>query len=477
MKAKSILCTGITLALSFGTLTVNAQEISGTDAAQFKPVELLSCDENSDSYYEELYKAELYNYKVVRNIPTAYSADSWNAYMGVAGFTTMLDPENLDERGMGMLDNIKAAREALNQVRDKDDAMWILWENDMPIAADEESLVFESSHFDNADFVPYLVPYVLEDQSQVIGNLIVIPGGGYQTRSIDNEGFPICEAFNERGYNCFMLSRRVEPYAPEDSFLDLQRAVRYLRYYGEEKGLAHLDNICAAGFSGGSGTLIGAVENLYGEVQPTVYDDGYAADEIDLINSDIDTVISIYGPSVLETENPNMPSFFIAIGGDDMLFDMDRLIGMYDSVYGKAPSVDLHIFADNAHGFGVGTPLTTSTYWMELADSFMKNCYRNKFDDTVEIASVVEYGEIPAVYTKYQNYDTFAGFGMTNATMAMNDDESRFFLFFEAFGIQEVLAGYIEDGKTVVKYDRDGSFTVAAQFCYDGLNHDNWETR
>ena len=245
-------------------------------------------------------------------------------------------------------------------------------------------------------------------------------------------------------------------------------------FYGEEKGLAHLDNICAAGFSGGSGTILGAVENLYGDIQPAIYDDTYESDEIDAINSDIDTVLSIYGPSALETENPNMPSFFIGIGEQDPLFSFDTIADLYNSIAGKAPSVDIHIFADNVHGYGVGTPLTTSIYWMEMADSFMRNCYRNKSDDTVEICEAVEFGDIPEVFTKYQNYDTFAGFGPCNVTMATTDDESRFFLFYEAFGNQVKLGGYIENGRTVVKYDSNGSFSASAQFCYDGLDPEGW---
>ena len=222
----------IVLAVSMLMATgISTQASQAPEAEEGQIIELKSFDDTTaENYYQELLAAELYNYKVVRNIPVAYSEESWNAYMGIAAFTAMMNKDALEDRDKETLENIKTARESLEQIKDKKDVMWMLWGNDMPVAADEETVVFEDSHFDNADFMPYLVPYILEDQSQVVGNLIVVPGGGYQTRSIDNEGFPICEAFNERGYNCFMLSRRVEPYAPEDSFLDMQRAVRYLRF-------------------------------------------------------------------------------------------------------------------------------------------------------------------------------------------------------------------------------------------------------
>lgn len=48
----------------------------------------------------------------------------------------------------------------------------------------------------------------------------------------------------------------------------MQRAVRYLRYNADSLGLGGMDCIAASGFSGGSGTILGEVANLYGNVQP-----------------------------------------------------------------------------------------------------------------------------------------------------------------------------------------------------------------
>ena len=62
---------------------------------------------------------------------------------------------------------------------------------------------------------PFLVPYLVEDQLAAKGNMIVIAGGGYSSRGNAMEGYPIAEAFQDLGYNAYVLQRRVAPYSQE----------------------------------------------------------------------------------------------------------------------------------------------------------------------------------------------------------------------------------------------------------------------
>jgi hypothetical protein len=88
-----------------------------------------------------------------------------------------------------------------------------------------------------------------------------------------------------------------------------------------------MDCIAASGFSGGSGTILGEVANLYGDVQPTLYDADYASDAVDQMSADLDVVCPLYGPQYdgehtsdyagLVTENPNLPAMFLAVGEND----------------------------------------------------------------------------------------------------------------------------------------------------------------
>ena len=44
------------------------------------PVQTLDLDPSDPDYYQKALETELYNYKLIRNVPTAYQAESWDAY-------------------------------------------------------------------------------------------------------------------------------------------------------------------------------------------------------------------------------------------------------------------------------------------------------------------------------------------------------------------------------------------------------------
>ena len=77
---------------------------------------------------------------------------------------------------------------------------------------------------------PYLIPYVCEESDAAV---IVIPGGGFGYKSMDGttgEGKDIAMTLNENGINAFVLHYRSNPYEYPVPYLDVQRAVRYLRF-------------------------------------------------------------------------------------------------------------------------------------------------------------------------------------------------------------------------------------------------------
>lgn len=419
---------------------------------------------------QDLYDTEVYNYKVIRSISAAYEKEAWDHYYMSGSAILSFDRDNLTEENIAFLENLAEERENLPQIRSFEDCRWYLWGEDMPITEDESELVFTIESFDNSDFRPYLVPYLLEDQSQVKGNIIFVADGGY-TQRVDFRN--VISKFTSLGYNCFELARRVAPYGTQDIWLDMQRGIRYLKYYGEEKGIGKLDNLIAGGFSGGSGTVIGCIATAYGDITPDKYDTDYIPDEIDAINSDFDTALCLYGPSELVTENENLPAMFIAGGAKDTLATPERNMELYNSVADKT-TAELYIFAETSHGFGTGVPLTESEYWPELADAFMQQIYRNKTDDTADIAGSVEFGKIPYEYTQYQQYIGNGGFGLADTTCAINEDGTKFFLFFEAFGMQNVLAGWVVDGVAIPRYDRTESFSPAANSLFQSADPDAW---
>ena len=285
--------------------------------------------------------------------------------------------------------DLKAAREGLVPVCEPEDVCWYIWGDDMPQEENAAQYSYRGC-VDNPGFKPFLVPYLLDNPARAKGNVICIAGGGFDMRANFSEGYPVAEHWRGLGYNAYVLQRRVKPFRPEDSMLDLQRAVRYLRYYGPQRGIGGLNCIAAIGFSGGSGTILGTVFQYYGHILPNAEYPAYVPDAVDKENSDLDIIISHYGPSFellpggfgtnYHTENPNLPAVFMAGGEKDCLDVALPYLDLYRFLFGKT-TVELHLYADADHGYALGDNFAEGEYhnehqnsrtWMALADAFIQ---------------------------------------------------------------------------------------------------------
>lgn len=445
------------------------------------PVKEPEVSQKDSNYYQELLDTETYNYKLIRNVPTAYEEQSWDTYCSAANILLTVDPEKISDVQKELIDKAAAARENLVQINSAKDCMWYLWDENMPMAEPAESLQFTVESYDNSDFRPFLVPYVLEDQSHVKGNMIIIAGGGYSSRGNSGEGYPIAEGFNERGYNCYVLQRRVAPYSTEDIWMDMQRSIRYVRHMTDQMQLGGADNICAAGFSGGSGTILGAIAKYYGDVSPTISDSSYTPDEIDALSSDLDTALCLYGPNYagtpdyqgLVTENPNIPALFVAVGANDETGAVPDCHTLIQSVSDQVMT-ELHTFANVGHGFGIGLDGTNSVLWMDMADLFLQQVTAGGKASS-ENSAAAEAAEIPEEYIKSQTYSATFGFGDAQVTCAVNEDGSKFYAYFTAFNELQVLEGIVdENGIVTVTYDKSGFMKGDAQMIYDLADPDGW---
>lgn len=334
---------------------------------------------------------EMAQYRYLTLRPTAFSDYSDFKIYGEVPFkgnNAMLGGVPVSEGVPKLIEDLKQARENLIPICNPEDVCWYIWGEAMP----QENSASEYSYrgcADNPGFKPFLLPYLLEDPSTAKGNVICVAGGGFDQRANLGEGYPVAEHWRSLGYNAYVLQRRVKPFRPEDSMLDLQRAIRYLRYYGPERGIGGLDCMVAIGFSGGSGTILGQVFRYYGNILPNAEYGDYIPDAIDNENSDLDVVISHYGPSFqliaggfgteYHTENPNLPAMFMAGGEKDCLNVALPYLDLYRYLFGKT-TVELHLYADADHGYALGDPFADSPYnnryqnaasWMDLADSFI----------------------------------------------------------------------------------------------------------
>lgn len=322
-----------------------------------------------DAYFEEIALG-----KDIIECPPLYSKETFDPYFELVYnqcFVSIEGSRNFTMVTQDLIDTLKAAREALAETAERDAVRWDIWIDDVPTEAAAAGYSFYLLQ-DNADFRPVLAAYLQEDQENVKGNIIICSGGGRTARANNAEGLPTVEHMYALGYNCYLLQYRILPYEAIDSYLDLQRAIRYIKYYAEEKGIGAIENIATIGFSAGGGVVSGQIAQCYGDILPSDFYPEYECDEIDYVNSDVKVAAPIYGlrsASITETENPNIPALFLAVGSTDGM--LEGYVQGYLAVRGFAPT-ELHVYDSVPHGFGMGDPYMGANQIDTQFDAFLQ---------------------------------------------------------------------------------------------------------
>lgn len=330
-------------------------------------------DMPADATDEEFSKYAVRNFKIVQSIEPLVSEESYANLYGAS--------VRLKQNREGAREEFLAALAALELECSVADGVYFLWDaENMPLldgeAFTEEEL--DNGPLDGYGFIPLLVKCLLDDPTTAKGNVILISGGAMTNRSNAGEAYPAIDVFNDLGYNVFVLQRRIRPYSDEDIYMDMQRSIRMVRYYAEKEGWGGQDMIAAAGWSGGAATIMGAVNNLYGDLNPTKYDPDYVPDEIDAVNSDLDVAMPIYGGSLNDNGgNTNLPALYTNVGSEDNVVGVDGTTKLYQDFLDRGADAAMNVFEGAGHGYGVGqegaiksTPECAT--WPAIADEFMQ---------------------------------------------------------------------------------------------------------
>lgn len=202
-------------------------------------------------------------------------------------------------------------------------------------------------------------------------SVVILPGGGYRTLSVDSEGLEVARFLAERGYDAYVLLYRLpgEGWANRAAapLADAQRAVRLLRQRGAEK-------VAAIGFSAG-GHLCASLGTHFAR---KVYDPVDAADRL---SARPDGAAPIYpvitmtgapthggsrrnllGKSASETEwerhsierqvSEDAPPFFLAHAEDDRAVPPENSLLLRAALKAQKVPVETHLFGRGGHGFG-----------------------------------------------------------------------------------------------------------------------------
>lgn len=227
--------------------------------------------------------------------------------------------------------------------------------------------------------VPTLLPVLPEDPDATRAAVLVVPGGGFQFVSIDNEGYPIADWLADRGVAAFVLKYRVMA-APEDpdGFLahmsrlfdpqpsdesidvtegipfavaDAQTALSLIRDNAAAWGY-DADKVGMVGFSAGAMTTLGVVTA-----------DGEAAPKPDFIGY-------IYGPMLAVDLPQNPPPMFNALAADDPLFNTQGF-GLVEAWQAAGAPVEFHYYQNGGHGFGSYKRGVTADLWFDQFVAWM----------------------------------------------------------------------------------------------------------
>lgn len=197
--------------------------------------------------------------------------------------------------------------------------------------------------------------------------VIVLPGGGYQFLSMENEGLPVAKRLSEAGYSAFVLKYRTLPTREQpNDFLqdtvalfskigqgrlsenaaavdDLQAALKRIKVLCPSYGCDANKPIHIIGFSAGARTVIRLLER-----------------EADLL--EVASAALIYPPSLDPIATTREFPLFVAIAQDDPLFQQGGLT-LPQRWLANGGSLEFHLYRSGNHGFGLRGNSPTSKTW------------------------------------------------------------------------------------------------------------------
>lgn len=211
---------------------------------------------------------------------------------------------------------------------------------------------------------PSLLVYQVPKGVKNTGTAIVIaPGGGFQSLSINREGKELAEILSKKGITAFVLKYRLNKTETNDPAREMmdklkdraafeknslatiqlaaqdgKNALNYVRANASKYGI-DIKKVGIIGFSAGSTVAMETVLDNKPEQLP-------------------DFVANIYGgprPELLSVPAPEKKiPMFVCAASDDQLKLAPRSIQMYNKWLEAGQTVELHMYSKGGHGFGTG---------------------------------------------------------------------------------------------------------------------------
>ena len=224
---------------------------------------------------------------------------------------------------------------------------------------------------------PSMAIFLPDAAKAIHSGALVFPGGGYDHLAWNIEGTEVCEWLNSLGMACAAVKYRVpEKGRFPDNPADLEDAQQAMRLFLLHAAEWHVDpqRIGVVGFSAG-GNLAALLSRQYGyqgKNVPASTMSAHPAFQILLYPGGL-TERGADG-TLVEAVRPdkNVPSTLIVQAANDPAVHVAGTLTYAAALQAAGIPVELHIFAEGGHGFGLRpTPLPV-THWPTLAETWLK---------------------------------------------------------------------------------------------------------
>ncbi|SEH77417.1 Acetyl esterase/lipase [Rheinheimera pacifica] len=226
-----------------------------------------------------------------------------------------------------------------------------------------------------------LTPFLPDPKKASGAAVIIAPGGGFRTLSMDNEGWEVAQALANQGIAAFVLKYRLNqtpadmtefkramdemfsatgrrPPRPDPAQMklslapqleDSRAAFALIRSRAVEWNIDP-DRIGMLGFSAGA-MLTMATTLVDKDAKPAF-------------------IGNIYGPIDAVEVPADAPPLFVALAADDPFFANGEF-GLIKSWHAAKRPVEFHFYEQGGHGFGMYPKETTSTGWFNAFTSWL----------------------------------------------------------------------------------------------------------
>ncbi len=212
--------------------------------------------------------------------------------------------------------------------------------------------------------------------------ILVFPGGGYDALAMDLEGTEICDWLTSRGITAVLLKYRVPtphkvgPYAESPPALDdAQRTLGLVRFHAAEWKIDP-HKVGVIGFSAGGHMVTAMSTHFDKRLYPAV-------DAADKESCRPDFAIACYPGHMWDRGedlklNPNVPvttntpPTFLVQAEDDHVDGVEQSLVYYLALKQAGVPVEMHLYAQGGHGFGLRRTKLPVTGWPELAETWLR---------------------------------------------------------------------------------------------------------